>query len=178
MTSRPVSQLRLWHVFIICIPVCIGFFSILCKAANEYPSLKMHGDIYPNSCSPEQKKMLHGRISKSSLPDAALAWQAVELVLCASSSQINRKEVVALFNRNVTEKTESTADKPIYRKPRRNEELAEVVMAAGGAWNTSILISEKKIVLQYFVNEACVKIATLLHNHSNWSIYEIGQACD
>lgn len=173
-----LTPIRMWHVVIICISAYIGLLPNSSMAMNEYPSLKMHGEIYQNSCSPEQKKMLRGRLSKSGVPDEGLAWQTIELVLCASNSQINRRKVVVSFNEKVTEKTESTAGKAVYKTIRPNEELAASIMAVGEAWDTSILIEGEKIILQYFVSEACVNSATLLRNNSNWLIYEIGQACD
>ena len=148
------------------------------SAKNEHSSLNIHGEIYPNSCGSEQKRFLQEQVLASGIPDAAQAWQAIYLILCASGTHSNFGKVAALFTKQVRSEIESTADDPIVRVVEGNEKLAASIMAAEKAWDTNISTAGGKIVLQYFVNEACVKSATLLYNKSKWSVYEVGQACD
>jgi hypothetical protein len=170
-------RFRLWHLILI----CISSYPILlpnASAANDYSSLNINGEIYPNSCGPEQKRFLQEQLLATGIPDAAQAWQAIYLILCASENHANFAKVGALFNKQVRITIESAADKPIFKVVAGNEKLAASIMAAAKAWDTNILTEGGKIVLHYFVNEACVKSATLLHNKSKWSVYEVGQACD
>jgi hypothetical protein len=78
----------------------------------------------------------------------------------------------------VREQLESTKDKSVIKTLAVSEELVTRIMATGSVWNTTLLAEKKKITLQYFVNEACVRSATLLYSHSKWAVSEIGEACD
>jgi hypothetical protein len=146
--------------------------------ANEYPDLNMQGRNYPNSCAPEQRQILQKEIIKGDVQDATQVWKAVELILCVPEDDASRKQLISLFYKKVRKAIDSTGEAPIFKTMFVSEELASKVMAGGNAWNASILVEKSKIVLQYFVNEACVKSATLFYKKSKWSVYEIGQACD
>jgi hypothetical protein len=145
---------------------------------SEYRQLKMQGNIYPNSCNKEQKSVLWEMIAKAKVYNGPQALKLVDLILCASDSKENRKVLMSSFGKGVREKVESTGGATLIKTIAVTEKIVSRTMAAGNVWNTTLLTEQKKISLQYFVNEACVKSATLLYSHSKWSVYEIGEACD
>jgi hypothetical protein len=146
--------------------------------ASEYPDLNMQGINYPNSCNTQQKHTLQDKVIKSMAQDGRQAWKAVDLILCALDSDVNRKKIISLFQKKVRKEVESTGDKSGSKTVKVNEEIATSIMAMANAWDTTIIAEQEKIVVQYFVNEACVKSATLSYSNSKWFVYQIGDACD
>jgi chitinase len=149
-----------------------------CYAASEHAALVIQGDSYPGSCDAAQKKLLHEELVRSEAADAKQAWQVVELILCASDSAANRDKVISLLRKKIRQTIESTGSQPIVGRVAGNVILVDNLMAAGRAWNSSVSGNETRIVLQYFVDEACVNSVTLLYDEHKWSVDEIGQACD
>jgi hypothetical protein len=56
------------------------------------------------------------------------------------------------------------------------------LLASRKAWNPDIHINENGpetgFVLQYFVNEACVKGLKIRHVNNKWILFEVSEACD
>jgi hypothetical protein len=125
-----------------------------------------------------QKQILADQVKKNTVVGALRALKFVDLILCAKDSKANRKELMSSFREKVREQLESTKDKSVIKTLAVSEELVTRIMATGSVWNTTFLAEKKKITLQYFVNEACVRSATLLYSHSKWAVSEIGEACD
>lgn len=162
------------------------FFAIVCMSlalhevvhASDYQEMKMQGDIYPNSCGADQKNALWEAVNKAKVPNDQQALKLIDLILCAPDTKENRKALMTSFGKIVREEVESTGDDPRIKTIVVTEELVASTMAFGRVWNTNLLAAKKKISLQYFVNEACVKRTKLVYSHSRWTIYEIGEACD
>jgi hypothetical protein len=60
----------------------------------------------------------------------------------------------------VRQSSEATGDKPVVKYFVVTTELATSIMAKGNAWNTDVIAEREKVVLEYFVNEACVNSIT------------------
>jgi len=146
--------------------------------ASDYQEMKMQGDIYPNSCSAEQKKALWETVSKAKASDDQQALKLIDLILCAPNAKENRNTLMSSFGKRVRKESESTSEKPRIKTMVVTERIVASTMASGNVWNTRLSAERKKISLQYFVNETCVKSATFVHSHSKWTIDEIGEACD
>jgi len=51
-------------------------------------------------------------------------------------------------------------------------------MAGGRAWNADIDAGSRTIALQYYPNEACIRIVKLEYSGTKWIVYEFAEACD
>ncbi|MFL6674547.1 MAG: hypothetical protein ACJ8LG_14795 [Massilia sp.] len=147
-------------------------------ATEEYPTLRIQGEEYSNACAAVPKNHLRDTLLAGKVQDAAQAWRAVDAMLCVPDNDTNRSYVKSFVPKKVHEAAESTGDKPTFRMVARSEELVRGLMAAGKAWDASIRAEPDKVILQYFANEACVKVRTLTYEKFKWSVYEVGEACD
>ncbi|MEW6370430.1 MAG: hypothetical protein AB1584_05795 [Pseudomonadota bacterium] len=155
---------------------CLPTFAL--DSVETYPPLKMHGTSYPNACADEESQVLRDKIVASKVAEASQLWQAVKIILCAPRSKRDRIFVAGLIPSKVREVAESTGDTPSFRIVQRTPELIEDVMAGGKAWDAEVSFDSRKLVLQYFVNEACVKRITFIFQRSKWLVYSVGEACD
>jgi hypothetical protein len=153
------------------------FASGLC-AATEYQSLSMQGESYPNACSAEGKKSVRDVLLKNEVQNSSQALKVVDAMLCLPNDDKNRSYLESVTPQMVRKTVESTGDKPAFTMVPRTDELVSGLVAAGKAWNVTIRLESRKLVIQYFSNEACVKERTLFYVNSKWSVYELSEACD
>lgn len=155
--------------------------STSCPALNasvSYPSLSMHGNTYQNACAPDQLARLQNALSQTSVRESRAAWVAVKTLLCADNKGAARLAVKSLLAPNVRRVFEATGDSPRSELVARTDALVDEMFAERNAWDASVEIANGKLSLQYFSNEACVRSRTLTFSKKQWSISEIGEACD
>jgi hypothetical protein len=146
--------------------------------AQDYPSLTMHGFTYPNACAPAERADLQGNLNSKKIPEPLMAWRAIELILCAQKTKFSFNQLTELVPKHIAASAESTGDKPQREVAIRSERLVADLMAGGRAWDADIRIEDGNILLQYYVNEACVKSARLTYANRKWLLSKIGEACD
>jgi len=147
-------------------------------AANNYPSLEMHGVTYANACSKPQQQVLRQALSKGRIENLPAVWRAVQALLCAPRTGPERAYLGSMFAKKIKQKLEETGSEPSYEVVVRTDELIDGTMAAGEAWDANLDIEVDRIRLQYFPNEACVRSVTLSYRQTKWVIDEIDEACD
>jgi len=147
-------------------------------AANNYPSLEMHGSTYANACSKPEQQVLRQAISKKKVENLPAVWRAVQALLCAPRTGPERAYLGSMFAKKIKQKLEDTGSEPSSEVVARTDELINRAMAAGEAWAADIQIEVDEIRLHYFANEACVRGVTLSYRRNKWVIDEIGEACD
>jgi len=147
-------------------------------AANNYPSLEMHGVTYANACSKPEQQVLRQGLSKEGVENLPAVWRAVQALLCAPRTGPERAYLGSMFAKKIKQKQEDTGSEPSHEVVARTDELIDRTMAAGEAWDANLDIEVDKIRLQYFPNEACVRSVTLSYRQTKWVIDEIDEACD
>jgi len=146
------------------------------EADSRHPNLTMHGNSYPNSCAPHQRKNLVREIEGGSLPDWKKLQKAIDAILCKSPS--SNKEVLSIIDDVVIMSYEGTAEEKVIRKSSDKMEILDQIMAEGKAWNARLRIGTEEVTLQYFSNEACIESVKFHHSRGAWLISGIGGACD
>lgn len=147
-------------------------------AANNYPSLEMHGVTYANACSKPEQQVLRQAISKAGVENLPAVWRAVQALLCAPRTGPERAYLGSMFAKKIKQELEDTGSEPSYEVVARTDELIDRTMAGGEAWAAHIHTEVDGIRLQYFPNEACVRGVTLSYRRTKWVIDEVGEACD
>lgn len=147
-------------------------------AANNYPSLTMHGWTYSNACSKPEQQVLQQAVLKADVKNMPMVWRAVQALLCAPRTGPERAYLASMFAKKVKKELESTGSEPSYEVVPRTDEVINDTMAAGEAWAADIQIQVDEIKLHYFANEACVRGVTFSYRQRKWVIDEIGEACD
>lgn len=145
---------------------------------NLFPTLKMNGEIYENSCSANKKEVLKGEINPSRLKNADQVWSIIVTILCKPANEKNIEFLKLLTLKKIREATASTGARPQRELVTPSRMLVRDVMAECQAWDADIQVESGKVILQYFANEACVRSVKMRFAKSKWIIYEVGEACD
>lgn len=148
-------------------------------AMEQYADLVMHGGSYPNACNPTESAKLNYITLQSGVKNSELAWQALITIICAESNNATRLYVAHLLPAIIKNRSDSTGSESIVGNVARNEKLVDEVMAKGRAWDVTFRAEgEKKIHVQYFQDEACVRGLGLSFVKKKWIIDEVSLACD
>lgn len=145
---------------------------------SEYPSLEIQGQRYKNVCLKSQAAKLKNMLLGGQVPNATQAWHIIGMLLCAPKNHANKVTVKKSIKGRVKRVIESTGEEPEQKWVRASEELTRQLMAGGRAWNADIDAGSRTIALQYYPNEACIRIVKLEYSGTKWIVYEFAEACD
>lgn len=150
----------------------------LAQTHKQYPSLEINGTVYENACSPEQESHLQQELPAHGIPSQTHAWNLIHTIMCAPRTAATRKYLMDSLSLKVSLLDEATGERAHSQIVRRSPHLVDELMATGHAWQPRIRVHGKRIILQYYVNEVCIRSVTLVNMQSRWNISEIGAACD
>lgn len=116
-------------------------FNALGQAKEDsLQSLSMHGDEYQNSCSPSQKSLLQNSLYKENIPNKSEAWELLDLLLCAPSTNKNVNKVLRSAKSKIKVEDEASGDpSPDFNFVNVNLQFIESLLAKGKAWNSNIV---------------------------------------
>jgi len=147
-------------------------------AAEQYPALEIHGFLYPNACAANVRVELQNSLLKLDIKEADKAWQIIDALICAPRNESTRNAVRVVMAKRIKEDFASTGDLPSFEMVVPNAQIIERVIRDGEAWKAQVRKESDNVIVQYFVDEACVRDVTLRYFKSKWLIYGIGMACD
>lgn len=102
----------------------------------------------------------------------------IETVLCAPADQGSRAYIARHLSSKVRRNFASSSELKKSDLPLPDNDIAAEIIAAKRAWNANLRVEENKVVLQYFIDEACVKSIGFTLVKSVWIISEVSAACD
>lgn len=152
--------------------------SLASDGAPANSNLTMHGELYGNSCSAKEKKKLISDIKTNVRRNARALQNVVELILCATGTDNNNREISDFIGEVVIISYEGTAEEKVVKDSRKKMEVLNDMMAKGRAWNATLNFDGDEVKLQYFSSAACVESVKLRRFKSSWVVQEIGGACD
>ncbi|MDN4059472.1 hypothetical protein QPK31_14695 [Massilia sp. YIM B02769] len=152
--------------------------SIAADATKAYRPLKVEGFLYPNACLIDERKNVESSVLKLGVKEASEAWRIIDLLTCAPRNDSTRKSVTSLMATKLRVDFSSTGDQPSAEVVAPSAQIVERVIRAGEAWSPQVREESGDVIVQYFVDEACVRDVTLKYRKSTWLIHGIGMACD
>jgi hypothetical protein len=159
---------------------CAGLAQAQGRSPGVKGSLEVHGQQYPNACSPVERRKLRQAVRRAAGRgrDADGAWRLVETLLCAPDSAASRRYLTGVSPPKIRLKSAGTGQDDTSELVRRDGALFESLLAKGGAWNATVSSESTDIVLSYYPNEACISSRTLKFTNRMWRLVEMGEACD
>jgi len=146
--------------------------------SEQYPALEIHGFLYSNACAANVRIELQNSLLKLGIKEADKAWQIIDTLICAPRNESTRSTIRAVMAKRIKEDFASTGDLPSFEMVVPDAQIIERVMRDGEAWKAQVRKETDNVIVQYFVDEACVRDVTLRYYNSKWLIYGIGMACD
>lgn len=142
------------------------------------PTLYRHGVHYDSACTPASLGKLQQSLKALTVKAPDQAWKAIEVLLCGSGLQSERRYIASLLMPKVSRRVGGVEvdDSPDIVKS--STLTPDELFAKGVAFGAGIEDMPGELRIVYFADEACSASKTLRYVDKRWRLARLSHVCD